>query len=65
MTLFSKPFKCFNLRLKETVENFTKRLFYALFDEEDAKEWEQLKHTFLEIAQQICAEDRAVTWDAS
>ena len=64
MTLFGKPFKCFNLRLKETVENFTKQLFYALFDEEDEEEWEQLKRTFLEIAQQVCSEDRAITWEA-
>ncbi|MFD1160872.1 serine O-acetyltransferase EpsC [Hwangdonia seohaensis] len=63
MSLFGKPFKCFNLKLKDTVENFTKQLFYALFDEEDPTVWKQLKIDFLEIANQVCAEDRAATWD--
>jgi serine O-acetyltransferase len=63
MSLFGKPFKCFNLKLKDSVENFTKQLFYALFDEEDSNEWEQLKHSFLQIAKQVCAEDRTFTWD--
>lgn len=64
MTLFGKPFKCFNLKLKDTVENFTKQLFYNLFDEENPKEWEQLKDIFLEISKQVCAEDRTKTWNA-
>ena len=64
MSLFGKPFKCFNLKLKDKVENFTKNLFYAIFDEEDLNEWEQLKISFLEIASQVCAEDRTMTWDS-
>lgn len=63
MSLFGKPFKCFNLKLKDSVENFTKQLFYALFDEEDSNEWEQLKNSFLQIAKQVCAEDRTFTWN--
>lgn len=64
MSLFGKPFKCFNLKLKDTVEDFTKQLFYALFDEEDFNEWEQLKTDFLDIAKQVCVQDRTSTWDA-
>jgi len=64
MNLFGKPFKCFNLKLKDTVESFTKQLFYALFDEEDSNEWEQLKINFLEIAKQVCSEDRTMAWNA-
>jgi len=64
MSLFGKPFKCFNLKLKDKVEYFTKKLFYAIFDEEDLNEWERLKISFLEIASQVCAEDRTMTWDS-
>ncbi|MFD1616019.1 serine O-acetyltransferase EpsC [Gelatiniphilus marinus] len=64
MSLFGKPFKCFNLRLKDRVEDFTKRLFYALFEEENTNEWKQLKIDFLEIAKQFCVKNRANTWDA-
>ena len=64
MTLFGKPFKCFDLRLKEIVEDFTKELFYALFEDENPENWAKLKQTFLEIAQQVCAEDRTGTWDS-
>lgn len=64
MSLFGKPFKCLNLKLKDTVEDFTKKLFYALFDDEDEKEWQMLKSTFLEIGKQVCKKDRVLTWEA-
>ena len=45
-------FKAYNVHLKDTIEVFTKRLFYALFDDVERRERELLlvEKTFLEIA---------------
>lgn len=58
-------FKYYNVRLKETIEIFTKRLFYALFEEQDnnEKEISFLKTTFLEIASKLSIEKSKIIWD--
>ena len=52
----NKPkFKSYNVHLKDTIEVFTKRLFYALFDDVERRERELLfvEKTFLEIASKL------------
>jgi serine O-acetyltransferase len=51
----------YNIRLKEVIKPFTKRLFYNLFDpkEEDSI---YLKETFLEITNQLLIENAEVLW---
>lgn len=45
----------YNIRLKETIEQFTKQLFYSVFDENHykVKELKKLRILFLEIAKQL------------
>jgi len=54
--------KNYNIRLKEVIKTFTKRLFYNLFDELEA-ETIFLKKTFLEIAPQLGIENGESLWN--
>lgn len=53
--------KNYNIRLKETIKPFTKRLFYNLFDEQE-NETIFLKDTFLEIASKLSIENAENLW---
>ena len=55
--------KNYNIRLKEVIKPFTKRLFYNLFDEQE-EETIFLKETFLEISSKLGIENGDVesTW---
>ncbi len=53
--------KNYNIRLKETIKPFTKRLFYNLFDEQE-NETVFLKDTFLEIASKLSIENAENLW---
>lgn len=56
--------KSYNVCLKDTVKTFTKRLFYALFDEEQAKDRKPyLKKTFLKILKKLSIEDGENLWE--
>lgn len=52
----------YNIRLKEVIKTFTKRLFYNLFDELEA-ETIFLKKTFLEITPQLGIENGKILWN--
>lgn len=54
--------KNYNIRLKEDIKPFTKRLFYNLFDELE-EETEYLKNTFLEISSKLSVENAENLWD--
>ncbi|NMH87162.1 serine O-acetyltransferase EpsC [Flavivirga algicola] len=55
--------KSYNVCLKDTVKTFTKRLFYALFDEEqEVTHAEYLEKTFLKTLSKLSIEDGAGTW---
>ena len=59
-----KKVKNYTIFLKDTVENFTKQLFYALFDEGYYDEKEQfLKISFLKILENLAIEDGEYFWD--
>ena len=53
--------KNYNIRLKEVVKTFTKRLFYNLFDEL-AEETIFLKKTFIEITSQLEIKNGEALW---
>ncbi len=54
--------KNYNIRLKEVIKTFTKRLFYNLFDElEDETIF--LKKTFIEITSKLAIENGEVLWN--
>ena len=57
--------KYYNVRLKDTIEIFTKRLFYVLFEEQIKKEEELslLKIMFLEIASKLSIDNAESAWD--
>ncbi|WP_339916843.1 serine O-acetyltransferase EpsC [Yeosuana marina] len=54
--------KNYNIRLKEVIKPFTKRLFYNLFDEQE-EESIYLKETFFEIASKLDIEDSETIWN--
>ena len=54
--------KNYNIRLKEDIKPFTKRLFYNLFDELE-EETEFLKNTFLEISSKLSIENSENLWN--
>jgi serine O-acetyltransferase len=56
-------FKHYNVRLKDTIESFTKQLFYLLFDKENGKDLPFLEGTFLEIAETLSIDNRAKVWE--
>ena len=55
--------KNYNVRLKDTIERFTKRLFYVLFDEHNEEELIWLKRTFLEITKKLSIEKGEALWE--
>lgn len=61
----TEGFKNYNVRLKETVEIFTKRLFYTLFEQQNNNEEELsfLKTIFVEIASKLSIENGEAVWD--
>ena len=54
----------YNIRIKDTIEQFTKRLFYTLFDEQEVqeKELKGVKKLFLEISKQLIIQDVEFIW---
>lgn len=56
-------FKNYNVRLKDTIESFTKQLFYLLFDKQNGKDLPFLEGTFLEITETLSVENRAEVWE--
>lgn len=56
----------YKLRLKDDIATFTKRLFYALFDEEEVqqKELKVLRQVFLDVVSQLNVQDGNKIWDA-
>tara|TARA_R110000868_G_scaffold70445_2_gene206953 strand:- start:4119 stop:4853 length:735 start_codon:yes stop_codon:yes gene_type:complete len=52
----------YNIRLKEVIKTFTKRLFYNLFDEQ-FEETVFLKKTFLEITSKLDIKERERIWN--
>ncbi|MCF8274010.1 MAG: serine O-acetyltransferase [Flavobacteriaceae bacterium] len=54
--------KNYNIRLKELIKPFTKRLFYNLFDEQEG-ETVYLKETFLEITSKLAIENGENIWN--
>jgi serine O-acetyltransferase len=54
--------KNYNIRLKELIKPFTKRLFYNLFDEQE-EETVYLKETFLEITSKLAIENGENIWN--
>jgi len=54
--------KNYNIRLKEVIKTFTKRLFYNLFDELE-EETVFLKKTFLEITSKLAIENGENIWN--
>ena len=54
--------KNYNIRLKEDIKPFTKRLFYNLFDELE-EETNFLKNTFLEISSKLSIENSENLWN--
>lgn len=54
--------KNYNIRLKELIKPFTKRLFYNLFDEQES-ETQYLKDTFLEITSNLNIEKGERIWN--
>lgn len=57
----NRDFKIYNVRLKDTVEVFTKRLFYMLFDEQQ-EDMLFLKTTFLEISENLSIDKAEEIW---
>lgn len=57
-------FKAYNVYLKDTIEVFTKRLFYALFDgfEQQQKELLFVEQTFLKLALKLGIENSESLW---
>ncbi|MEN3324663.1 serine O-acetyltransferase EpsC [Mariniflexile soesokkakense] len=55
--------KKYNVRLKDVVKTFTKRLFYYVFDEHE-NELQSLKKTFLDIANNLDINDGEAIWNA-
>lgn len=60
-----KDLKNYNVRLKDTIKIFTKRLFYSLFEGQEQKEEELsfLKNMFLEISKKLSLEKRETVWN--
>lgn len=54
--------KKYNVRLKDVVKTFTKRLFYYIFDEHE-NELQSLKKTFLDITENLNIENNEAIWE--
>ena len=55
--------KNYNVRLKETIEIYAKRLFYVLFDDLHDDQLKFLENTFLEIAEKLSIEKGDMVWE--
>ncbi|MBJ6366600.1 serine O-acetyltransferase EpsC [Snuella sedimenti] len=55
--------KNYNVRLREVMETFTKRLFYNLFDKQESEAL-FLKQTFLEVAEKLSINNPTDIWEA-
>jgi len=67
MSLVSKEkniLRKYNVQLKDTIEVFTKRLFYALFNLEQKEELSFLKNAFLEMSKELNIRESNVTWES-
>lgn len=55
----------YNIRIKDTIEQFTKRLFYTLFDEQHTQkeELKNLKKMFFGISKQLSINEVENIWD--
>ncbi|WBX72700.1 serine O-acetyltransferase [Tenacibaculum pacificus] len=61
--LATTTFKNYNICLKDTVELFTKNMFYALFDEEFKENNKQsIEHNFFTIAKRLKIENGTEIW---
>ena len=56
-------FKNYNVRLKDTIKTFTKRLFFVLIDEQHEDELIFLKNTFLEVTEKLSIENGETFWE--
>ncbi len=66
MSLVSKEkviSKNYNIRLKDTIEDFTKRLFYSLFDRKQ-EEIVYLENTFQEISSALNISESHTVWES-
>ncbi|WBX72205.1 serine O-acetyltransferase EpsC [Tenacibaculum retecalamus] len=58
------PLKNYTLTLKDTVETFTKKLFYALFDEQYYKEnIKIIESLFIEVTQKLQVKESIIIWE--
>jgi len=55
--------KKYNIRLKDTIDDFTKKLFYSLFDREQ-EEFTQLESTFLEVSNILNISESSSIWES-
>ncbi|WP_370398339.1 serine O-acetyltransferase EpsC [Tenacibaculum dicentrarchi] len=63
MNTIEKPLKNYNICLKDTVEIFTKKIFYALFDQEfKAKNKESITENFFEITRRLKIQNADKIW---
>jgi len=62
----AKVFKAYNVHLKDTIEVFSKRLFYALFDAQEQQQKELLfvEQTFLKLALKLEIDNAENLWSA-
>ena len=54
----------YNVQLKDTIEIFTKRLFYTLFELEQKEELIFLENTFLEVLKELNVLGSSTIWDS-
>lgn len=67
MSLVSKEkvsLRKYNVQLKDTIEVFTKRLFYSLFDLDQKEKLTFLENTFLEVSKQLNILESNDIWDS-
>ncbi|MBE7630044.1 serine O-acetyltransferase EpsC [Tenacibaculum piscium] len=63
MSTIEKPLENYNICLKDTVEVFTKKIFYALFDQEfKAKNKERITENFFEITRRLKIKNAPEIW---
>jgi len=55
----------YNIRIKDIIEEFTKRIFYSLFDEQKVqeKELKNIKKLFIEISKQLNIHEGEYIWN--
>lgn len=55
--------KIYNVRIKDTIERFTKNLYYVLFDDEPASELQHLETLFLDMATKLEIANAFQIWE--